>query len=372
VITFDMGGTTAKASLIEDGQLSRADEYEVGGGISLSSKLSKGGGYALKLPVIDISEVGTGGGSIVWIDRPAWLKVGPHSAGAVPGPACYGAGNDGPTVTDANVVLGYLNPTRSPAARCRSRRRSAMRAIGERVAAPLRVGLDEAAWSVFVVAAANMVRAVKAVSTYRGRNPSDFVLMAFGGNGGVFAAELLRQLQIKRALVPAAAGVFSAVGLCSPICRGQRDGGVSAAGHAGAEPGDARRVFDSGSSSACWRCWALQRVPTSRFEPQAGCAIQGPGLRADRALRSCGADGANGGDVRGIGGGIHRGTRRPLRPRLQRRLPGRDRQSAPDRRPGAVRSRPGRISASAAAQAAAASTRDGYGSDPATARSTTR
>src|SRR5216683_1492494 len=110
LITFDMGGTTAKASLIEDGKLTQTTEYEVGAGISLSSRLVKGGGHAIKLPVLDIAEVGAGGGSIVWIDRGGALKVGPRSAGAVPGPACYAAGGTLPTVTDANLVLGYLNP----------------------------------------------------------------------------------------------------------------------------------------------------------------------------------------------------------------------------------------------------------------------
>src|SRR5579862_6790418 len=110
LITFDMGGTTAKASLIEAGHVLATDEYEVGGGISLSSQLAKGGGYALKLPVIDVSEVGAGGGSIVRIDAGGALKVGPDSAGAVPGPACYAKGGTEPTVTDASVVLGYLNP----------------------------------------------------------------------------------------------------------------------------------------------------------------------------------------------------------------------------------------------------------------------
>ena len=110
LITLDMGGTTAKASLIEDGRLHLAAEYEVGGGMSSRSALTGGGGYALKLPVIDISEVGAGGGSLAWLDKAGALKVGPRSAGAVPGPACYGAGNDRPTVTDANVVLGFVNP----------------------------------------------------------------------------------------------------------------------------------------------------------------------------------------------------------------------------------------------------------------------
>ena len=214
VISFDMGGTTAKASLIEGGRITRTDEYEVGSGISLSSRLMKGGGYALKLPVIDISEVGAGGGSIVRLDRAGMVKVGPDSAGAVPGPACYGMGGTAPTVTDANVVLGYLNPVSLAEGAVRIDAGLSHRALDERVAQPLAITLPEAAWSVYVVATANMVRAVKAVSTYRGRNPADFVLLAFGGNGGVFAAELMRQLQIRRALVPAAAGVFSAVGLC--------------------------------------------------------------------------------------------------------------------------------------------------------------
>lgn len=214
VISFDMGGTTAKASLIEDGRMTRTDEYEVGSGISLSSRLMKGGGYALKLPVIDISEIGAGGGSIVRIDRAGMIKVGPDSAGAVPGPACYALGGTAPTVTDANVALGFLNPVALADGAVRIDATRAREALARTVAAPLGIELAEAAWSVHVVATANMVRAVKAVSTYRGRNPADFVLFAFGGNGGVFAAELMRHLQMRRALVPAAAGVFSAVGLC--------------------------------------------------------------------------------------------------------------------------------------------------------------
>lgn len=214
VITFDMGGTTAKASLIEDGQITRTDEYEVGGGISLSSRLLKGGGYALKLPVIDISEVGAGGGSIIRIDGAGAVKVGPDSAGAAPGPVCYGAGGTRPTVTDANLILGYLNPTALAGGAVPVDIELARAALESHVASPLGMSVEEAAWSVYVIAAANMVRAVKAVSTYRGRNPSDFVLMAFGGNGGIFAGELMRQLQMSRAIVPAAAGVFSAVGLC--------------------------------------------------------------------------------------------------------------------------------------------------------------
>lgn len=214
VITFDMGGTTAKASLIEDGNLTRTDEYEVGGGISLSSRLLTGGGYVLRLPVIDISEVGAGGGSIVRLDKVGAIKVGPESAGAVPGPACYGLGGNSATITDAIVTLGFLNPEALAGGTVPIRADLSREAIQREVAQPTGVSLQEAAWSIYVIAAANMVRAVKAVSTYRGRNPSDFVMMAFGGNGGVFAAELMRHLQMQRAIIPRAAGVLSAVGLC--------------------------------------------------------------------------------------------------------------------------------------------------------------
>jgi N-methylhydantoinase A len=212
LITFDMGGTTAKASLIEGGQVLSTDEYEVGGGISLSSQLAKGGGYALKLPVIDVSEVGAGGGSIVRLDVAGALKVGPDSAGAVPGPACYNKGGIEPTVTDASVVLGYLNPHALaggtvPIESVRSR------LALQKIASLLGMDLLEAAYGIHRLANSTMMRAVKAVSTYRGRDPRDYTLFAFGGNGGVHAAALAFELQMKSVIVPPAAGVFSAVGL---------------------------------------------------------------------------------------------------------------------------------------------------------------
>jgi N-methylhydantoinase A len=212
IITFDMGGTTAKASLIEDGKIVGTDEYEVGGGISLNSKLVKGGGYALKLPVIDVSEVGAGGGSIVRVDAGGALKVGPQSAGAVPGPACYGQGGAEPTVTDANVLLGYLNPESLAGGAVKidpMKARAAFRPVTE----ILKCEILDAAYGVHRLANATMMRAVKAVSTYRGRDPRDFTLFAFGGNGGVHAVELARDLQMRRVIVPPGAGVFSAVGL---------------------------------------------------------------------------------------------------------------------------------------------------------------
>ena len=213
LITLDMGGTTAKASIIEAGELLKTDEYEVGGGISLSSTLVKGGGYALKTPVIDISEVGAGGGSIVWLDKAGNMKVGPQSAGAAPGPACYGIGGVEPTVTDANVVLGFLNPTALARGTVPIDLDRARAVLADRIAEPLGRALRDIAHGVHVLANASMMRAVKAVSTHRGRDPRDFAMLAFGGSGGVHAVGLARALQIRRVIAPPAAGVFSALGL---------------------------------------------------------------------------------------------------------------------------------------------------------------
>ena len=210
IITFDMGGTTAKAAVIEKGRHVSTDEYEVGGGISLSSRLVKGGGYALKLPVVDVSEVGAGGGSIIWRDGAGHLKVGPHSAGSIPGPACYSRGGSLPTVTDANVVLGYLSPISIAGGTVPIDAAAAAQAL-----ASLADGraLRDLAYGVVQLAAAIMTRAVKAVTTFRGRDPREFVLFAFGGAGGLYAADLARALGIRRVVVPPAAGVFSALGL---------------------------------------------------------------------------------------------------------------------------------------------------------------
>ncbi len=213
VISFDMGGTTAKASLIEDGERSWTTEYEVGAGIQLSSRLVKGRGHAVRLPVLDIAEVGAGGGSVVQVDKGGALKVGPRSAGALPGPACYGQGGTEPTVTDANMVLGYLSPVQLAGGEVAVRPELARRAIEEGVAGPLGMGALEAAYGVHTVANTNMIRALKAVSTYRGRDPREFALFAFGGNGPVHAAGLAQALGISTVMVPPAPGLFSAVGM---------------------------------------------------------------------------------------------------------------------------------------------------------------
>ena len=213
VLTLDMGGTTAKASIIEGGVFSLADEYEVGGGMSSSSALVGKGGYALKLPVIDIAEVGAGGGSLAWLDGAGSLKIGPESAGANPGPACYSQGNENPTVTDANLVLGYLNPEALAAGTVPINKKLAEQAIQKNIAKPMKLGLMETAYGIHSVANAAMMRAVRAVTTHRGRDPRDFTLFAFGGAGGLHAVDLARVLRIKEVVVPLAAGVFSAVGL---------------------------------------------------------------------------------------------------------------------------------------------------------------
>ena len=213
VISFDMGGTTAKAAMIEGGEPARTTEYEVGSGINLSSKLVKGGGYPIKLPFIDVSEIGAGGGSIVSVDTAGSLRVGPRSAGASPGPVCYGTGGTDPTFTDAMVALGFLNPVAIAGGRVKLDSQRARDVLQEVVAGPLGLSLADAAHGVYTVAAATMTRAVKAVTTYRGRDPRDFTLVAFGGNGPIAAVAVAEALSMRRVLVPPAPGVFSAVGL---------------------------------------------------------------------------------------------------------------------------------------------------------------
>ncbi|HSV81840.1 MAG TPA: hydantoinase/oxoprolinase family protein [Ramlibacter sp.] len=213
VITLDMGGTTTKASMIERGEVLRATEYEVGSAVSASSRLMRGNGYALRIPVIDISEVGAGGGSIAAIDAGGSLRVGPRSAGAVPGPACYGQGNTRPTVTDANLVLGYLDADSLAGGSLPVRRDLAQQAVTEHVVGPAGLSLQEAAYGIHLVANSNMVRAIKSVSVERGRDPAEFVLMVFGGAGATHAVGVAQELGIRQVLVPPAPGVFSAFGL---------------------------------------------------------------------------------------------------------------------------------------------------------------
>ncbi|HET6520922.1 MAG TPA: hydantoinase/oxoprolinase family protein [Geminicoccaceae bacterium] len=213
VITLDMGGTTAKASLVEDGAVLQADEYQVGGGILMGSRLMTGAGYRLKVPAIDLAEVGAGGGSIVTIDAGGAPQVGPESAGALPGPLCYDLGGEEPTVTDANLILGYINPTQIAGGAVRLNAERARRIFQEKVADRLGLPLEQAAHGAYLIASSNMIRAIKAVTSERGRDPRDYDLFAFGGNGPVFAAGMAAILGIRRILVPPAPGLFSAFGL---------------------------------------------------------------------------------------------------------------------------------------------------------------
>jgi len=212
-ISFDMGGTTAKASLIENGEVTRATEYQVGAGIVLGSRLLSGAGYTLKVPAIDLAEVGAGGGSVLWIDAGGALQVGPHSAGALPGPVCYDQGGSEPTVTDANIVLGYINPAQLVGGALKLNADKARAVIADRIARPLGMSVEEAAHGAHLIAASNMIRALKAVSSERGRDPREYALVAFGGNGPVFAAGMAEAMHIPQVLIPPSAGVFSSFGL---------------------------------------------------------------------------------------------------------------------------------------------------------------
>ncbi|MGH7263283.1 MAG: hydantoinase/oxoprolinase family protein [Candidatus Rokuibacteriota bacterium] len=211
-ISLDMGGTTAKASVIEGHAINRTGEFEIGGVISQGSRLNRGTGFLLRVPAIDIAEVGAGGGSIVTVDGAGQLHVGPRSAGALPGPVCYDQGGTEVALTDANVALGYLHPERLPSG-LRLDAQKARRALADQVAAPLGLPLEDAAHGVYLVGCARMARAVRAVTIERGRDPREFTLVAFGGNGPLFAAELARSLEIGAVLIPPAPGVFSALGL---------------------------------------------------------------------------------------------------------------------------------------------------------------
>lgn len=212
-LSFDMGGTTAKACLIENGTPLEKPGGEVGGGATVATRLFGGGGHALRVPSLDIVEVGAGGGSIGWIDSGGALRVGPHSAGAEPGPVCYGRGGQEPTITDANVVLGYMNPDSIAGASLQIDAEAAQAAIKEKLATPLGLDVLQTAYGMVQVANSTMMRALRAVSTERGRDPREFSLIAFGGAGPLHAAQLAASLGISQVYVPVYPGLFSALGL---------------------------------------------------------------------------------------------------------------------------------------------------------------
>jgi len=212
LLSFDMGGTTAKASLIRDGQYETTPEYEVGGGAS-GNRWMHGTGHPIRVPVIDLAEVSAGGGSIAWVDRAGSLRVGPKSAGAEPGPVCYGRGGTEPTVTDCNLLLGYLDKGSLLAGDLPIDHAAAEAAVAERLAKPLGVDVRTAAAGVIDVVNHAMAEALKIVSVQRGHDPRAFVLAAFGGAGPLHAAALADELGIAHVICPPIPGAFSALGL---------------------------------------------------------------------------------------------------------------------------------------------------------------
>jgi N-methylhydantoinase A len=218
LISFDMGGTTAKASVIVGGEIAVTAEYEVGGAAN-AKRWMHGTGHPIRIPVIDLAEVSAGGGSIAWIDPGGALKVGPHSAGADPGPAAYGVGGTRATVTDADVVLGWLDRDVLLGGALRIDAAAAERAIADAVASPLGLSVAEAAARIVEVVNANMAQALRIVSVERGHDPQEFSLIAFGGAGPVHAAALAEELQIPEVIIPPAPGAFSALGLAASDLR---------------------------------------------------------------------------------------------------------------------------------------------------------
>ena len=214
VISFDMGGTTAKICVIDQGQPMVTTEFEV----ARVYRFKKGSGLPVKVPVIEMIEIGAGGGSIARIDALGLLKVGPDSAGADPGPACYGLGGSEPTVTDADLVLGYLDADYFLGGKMRLDRARAEEAIRKRVAEPLGVDLTRAAWGMHHVVNENMANAARIHLVERGRDQRRYSLIAFGGAGPVHAYRVAETLKLRQIICPAAAGVTSAFGfLVAPM-----------------------------------------------------------------------------------------------------------------------------------------------------------
>jgi len=208
VLAFDMGGTTAKACLVRGGEPSITTDYEVG----RADRLLKGSGLPVKLPVVDMIEIGAGGGSIARVDKLGLLEIGPESAGADPGPACYAKGGTEPTVTDANVILGLLDPGSFLGGRMTLDVEAARTALA-RVAEPLGLSVDEAAWGIHEVANNKMAEALRTHAVEKGVNPANLTMLAFGGAGPSHAYSLGKLLGVREVYFPAGAGVYSAFGL---------------------------------------------------------------------------------------------------------------------------------------------------------------
>ncbi|HEX3722893.1 MAG TPA: hydantoinase/oxoprolinase family protein, partial [Nitrolancea sp.] len=207
LLSFDMGGTTAKACLIDGGEPLTASNFEV----SRVYRFKKGSGFPVSVPVIEMIEIGAGGGSIASIDQLGLLKVGPRSSGAVPGPACYGQGGEEPTVTDADLVLGNLDPDFFLGGTMTLDRAAAERVIEKCVAKPLGLSVVEAAWGIHQLVNENMANAARVHAIERGKDPRKYPVFAFGGAGPVHAFRVARILHAPGVIVPASAGVASTI-----------------------------------------------------------------------------------------------------------------------------------------------------------------
>jgi N-methylhydantoinase A len=212
ILSFDMGGTTAKAGVVRDGIPGMADEYEVGGKIH-SGRIVKGSGYPIRFPFIDLAECGAGGGTIAWVDEAGGLQIGPMSAGADPGPACYGRGGENPTVTDANVVLGRLNPKYLLGGKLRIRKDLAEKSIQRFICKKTGLDLIEAASGIIRIAVSEINKIMRIVSVERGVDPRLFTLIAFGGAGPMHSCILAEELSVNQVVIPPNPGLFSALGL---------------------------------------------------------------------------------------------------------------------------------------------------------------
>lgn len=209
VLSFDMGGTTAKMCLVKRGEVAKSTEFEV----AHVHRFKRGSGIPVHIPVVDLMEIGAGGGSIARVSAVGTLQVGPESAAAQPGPACYGAGGTEPTVSDADLLLGYLNPEHFLGGEMSLDVPAARAAVESRLAGPLDLGVEEAAWGVHGIVNENMASAAKVYVTERGEDPARYTLVAFGGAGPVHVVDLARRLGIAKVLVPPNAGVASAMGM---------------------------------------------------------------------------------------------------------------------------------------------------------------
>lgn len=203
IIAFDIGGTTAKCSLIENGEVKVSTDYYI-------ERDSRNAGYPIKAPVVDIVEIGNGGGSIAWIDDAGSLKVGPQSAGAMPGPVAYGLGGTEPTTTDANLLTGRLSPKNFD---YDVDMNNVKEAIQKKIGDHFGITAEEAALGIIRIANSNMLNALKLISIRKGHNPQDFTLLAFGGGGSMHAPALALELGVKKVIVPIASPVFSAWGM---------------------------------------------------------------------------------------------------------------------------------------------------------------